>query len=62
MTRCKGCDHKLKANELYYINQETGEPEDLCIECLSTLYEYDIDIESKDILTLLHKNGIIYIE
>ena len=62
MSRCKACDAKLTETELYYKNPNTGQLEDLCSPCINSLYEYDIDVEDKEVLQLIKKNGIIYIE
>ncbi len=62
MSRCKACNAKLTETELYYKNPNTGQLEDLCSPCINSLYEYDIDVEDKEVLQLIGKNGIIYIE
>ena len=62
MSRCKACNAKLTETELYYKNPNTGQLEELCSSCINSLYEYDIDVEDKEVLQLIEKNGIIYIE
>lgn len=42
MSRCKSCNVKLYDTEMYIVDDETGQIEDMCSVCKSYIYqEYD---------------------
>jgi hypothetical protein len=48
MSRCKACNDVMSDAELENTNEHTGEPEDMCFECLAHSFEAATVDEDED--------------
>lgn len=59
MSRCKACDAVLTDGELAMTNNKTGEPEDLCFQCLGQAMDCVVEEEEDTDFTLADLDELI---